>query len=66
MIYTKGPIRQFVDPLRLKAFHENIARTEEFSYAQDYIIIEKIRNLGIYKIHICAAAAGLDLQSAIE
>src|SRR4029077_10128699 len=66
MVNSKWTVRQFVDPLRLEAFDENITRTEEFSGAQGYIIIEKIRDLGIYKIHIGAATARLDLQSTVE
>src|SRR5262249_57317864 len=66
MVNTKGAVRQFVNPLRLEALDENITRTEEFSRAQGYIIIAKIRELGIYKVHIGAATTRLDLQPAVE
>ena len=66
MVDSKWTVRQFVDPLRLEAFDENITGTEEFSGAQSNVIIEKIRDLGIHKVHIGAATAGLDFQPAVE
>jgi hypothetical protein len=52
--------------LRLEAFDKNITGTEEFSDAQCHIIVEEIRELGVHKVYIGAAAAGLDLQPAVE
>ena len=66
MVNSKWTVRQFVDPLWLEAFDENVTGTEEFSDAQGYVIIEKIRDLGIYKIHIGAGTAGVDFESAVE
>ena len=47
-------------------FDENIARTEEFPDTQSHIVVEKIRQLGVDKVHIGAAATGLDLQATVE
>src|SRR5262249_20073336 len=66
MINGKWTVRQFVDPLRLETFDENITGAEEFSDAQSHVIIEKIRDLGIYQVHVGAAAAGVDFESAVE
>ena len=66
MVNRKRPVRQFVDPLRLEAFDEDVTGTKEFSDAEGYVIVEKIRDLGIHKVHISAAPTGLDLQPAFE
>ena len=66
MVNTDRAIGQFVDPLRLEAFNKNITRAKKFSNTQGYVIIEKIRDLGIHEIHIGAATAGLDLEPAVE
>jgi hypothetical protein len=66
MVNSKWTVRQFVDPLRLEAFDENITGTEEFSGPQRHVIIEKLRDLGIYKVHVGAATAGVDFESAVE
>src|SRR6266513_1663234 len=66
MVNTNWSVGQFVDPLRLEPFDENITWTEEFSGAQGYVIIEEIRDLGIHEVHIGAATAGLDLEPAVE
>src|SRR5258708_26998225 len=50
MVNTKGAVRQFVDPLRLEAFDENITRTEKFSDSHCYIIVQEIRELGVDKV----------------
>jgi hypothetical protein len=42
------------------ALDENITGTEEFPGPQSHVIIEKIRDLGIYKVHVGAATAGVD------
>ena len=66
MVDTNRSVRQFVDLLRLEAFDENITRTEEFSGAEGDVIVKKIRDLGVYKVHVGAATTGLDLQPAVE
>ena len=66
MVDTNRSVRQFVDPLRLEAFDKNVTWTEEFSCAEGYVIVKKIRDLGIHKVHIGAATTGLDLEPAVE
>src|ERR1700746_3453071 len=66
MVNSYRAVGQFVNPLRLEAFDENIAGTEEFSDTNYHVVVEEIRQLGVHKINIGAAAAGLDLQPAVE
>ena len=66
MVNSKRTVGQFVDPLRLESFDENITRTEEFSGAQGYVIVKQIGELRVHEIHIGAAATGLDLEPALE
>src|ERR1700730_4208489 len=66
MVNTKRAVRQFVDPLRLEAFDKDVTGTEEFSDAESYVIVKKIRDLGIHKVHIGAAATWFDFEPAVE
>ena len=66
MVNTYRAVRQFVNPLRLEALHENVTGTEEFSDAQRHIIVEEIRDLGVHQVYIRATATRLDLEPAVK
>ena len=66
MVNSKRAVGQFIDPLRLEALDENITRTEEFSDAQGYVVVEQICELRVHEIHVGPASTGFDLEPALE